>query len=65
MIRATMKLVSSGIAPGTWRLSEVQGPRNRGLPPNLIRCLAIWLAEKQRVDDEYERLPESLCSCVF
>lgn len=64
MTRATMELVPSADDPHIWRLSEVKGPKNCSMPPNLIRCLAIWLAQKQRVEDERYVLPDSLHSCL-
>lgn len=51
MARATMELRPKEDEPTTWQLVEARGSRNATLSPNLIRSLAVWLAQRQRVGE--------------
>ena len=53
--RATMRLVRKG---ATWRIGEVQRRRNQQLDPALVRCLAVWVADRQGIADETRCCPD-------
>jgi len=53
--RATMEIVRDD---DCWRIAQVVCPRNTPFPRPYLRNLAVWLADKQGIEDEVMCLPD-------
>lgn len=56
MPRATLYCVKKD---GIWRIDQVKQRRNRPVPRSIVRCLALWIAQKQGIEDEQKCMPNT------